>query len=469
MKTALRATAILSGSSLLRILIGAVSAKGWALIVGPIGVGVLGLVQSLVSTIGLVAGLGISTVLVRLVSEARARGDDREVGALWRGATVLTWATGLVALAGCWIARSPLAEWTLGDSSAGGGVVLAGLAVLFTVGYDLEVGLLNSYSKIETIAKASILCSIVAVPVNLGVVAVLGVEGVPWAVATSSVVTWVISKVAVRVSMGPPPSTFAFDRIQSSVKSLLKFGLPYMASTSMGLGVQRALPILLVSFITVSELGIYRAAAIIVAQLGFLTTAMGQDYYPRVSAATPETLSSVIRDQIKIVTFIGAPTVVLVQTFSEVAIRVLFTPEFGQAADILRLQVPGFMLLVWSLPFSYSILGRQSRRAYLILEVSMGLVTLGAFGFFVLNLGLIGTGIAYTFSYFSYLIMSMLLHDLNILDIIDVEILIYSALVAISSYLIMVLSAGGGVSVGSVVVSAVVVTASVVGIKKRLA
>ena len=467
MRAALRATAILSGSSFLRILVGAVSAKGLALLVGPPGIGVLGLIQSFVSTASLVIGLGVSTVLVRLISDARGRGDGGAVAALWRAATVLTWAMGALGLIGCYVARDALAPIVLGPGAHGSSVVLAGVAVLFTVAYDLEIGLLNAFERIGPLAKASLLSSLASVPVTLGVVAVYGVDGVPWAVVASSAVTWAVSKGSVRRNL--TREVVPAGRFRAGLADLVRYGVPYMLSSSSSLGVQRALPIMLISLISVSELGIYRASAILVAQLGFITTAMGQDYYPRVSAASVEALASTIRNQIKIVTLIGSPIVILAQTFSGVAIRVLFSHEFAPAADILRLQLPGFMLMAWSLPFSFAVLGRQSRTDYLRLELSMGVVTVGVFVFFVGRLGLLGTGVAYSVSYLVYVFLAVSIHNMPLAAVVDREVVLHGLLFIASSAAVILLSNGPAVSVPAVVISAVVASVSLVTVWRQSA
>ena len=57
MKSIVRATASISGSSVSRILTGLVTAKFLAVLLGPVGYGLMGVLQSLVSLIGIVAGL----------------------------------------------------------------------------------------------------------------------------------------------------------------------------------------------------------------------------------------------------------------------------------------------------------------------------------------------------------------------------------------------------------------------------
>src|SRR2546426_9836309 len=72
-KSILGATALLGGSSVVSILVGLVSVKVWAVLLGPSGLGLLGLLQSFLDLAVLVAGMGIGAGLVRSGANALAR------------------------------------------------------------------------------------------------------------------------------------------------------------------------------------------------------------------------------------------------------------------------------------------------------------------------------------------------------------------------------------------------------------
>src|ERR1700686_2602633 len=76
MRSALRNTAILSGSSITTIVLGLASSKVFALLLGPSGVGFVGLLQSLLSVGVMVAAMGVGVGFVRGVAMARSQADD---------------------------------------------------------------------------------------------------------------------------------------------------------------------------------------------------------------------------------------------------------------------------------------------------------------------------------------------------------------------------------------------------------
>src|SRR2546421_7189606 len=115
MKSILKATAILSSGSLVSILVGLVSAKFSALLLGPSGVGYMGLLQSTLSLVVLVAGMGgISAGLVRAGARARAEENIRQEAALRSGAWMLCWCLGGLAVVLIFVLRGPLSRVMLG-------------------------------------------------------------------------------------------------------------------------------------------------------------------------------------------------------------------------------------------------------------------------------------------------------------------------------------------------------------------
>ena len=75
MKSSFRATALLSSSSIVSILVSLASAKVMALCIQPEGYGYYGLLQSFVAVASLLAGMGMATGLVRIGAGAVTRNE----------------------------------------------------------------------------------------------------------------------------------------------------------------------------------------------------------------------------------------------------------------------------------------------------------------------------------------------------------------------------------------------------------
>ncbi len=94
MKSILKATTVLSSVWAVSILTGLVSAKVNAMLLGPAGIGYLGLLQGLLILSAIIAGMGVGASIVRAIAKALAEDDERQVAALRGGAWLLCWGGG---------------------------------------------------------------------------------------------------------------------------------------------------------------------------------------------------------------------------------------------------------------------------------------------------------------------------------------------------------------------------------------
>ena len=72
---------MIGGSQVINVVLAIVRTKGLAVLLGPSGVGLIGLYQGITSMVGTLAGMGIGNSGVRQIAEAAASGDnlqDRE-------------------------------------------------------------------------------------------------------------------------------------------------------------------------------------------------------------------------------------------------------------------------------------------------------------------------------------------------------------------------------------------------------
>lgn len=409
MKAQLRATAILASSSAVTVVVGLVSSKAWALLVGPEGVGLFGLMQSLVGIGGIVFGLGIGTGLVRLGAHAIGQQEHSRVEAL-RGATIrLSLILGVAAAGSFWLLRKPLSREVLGGSEYGGDVAVVGLAVCLTLVWTARVSILNAYRKVRELAWFGVAHSVLGSAAGLAVLWAWRERGVAAAVLATAATGVAISYVMVRRAGEDQPRAVPTraERL-TAMRDLVRFGVPYSASSLVGYGVSLSIPIVLVlvQLLTTEEVGYFRAALTLSAgYFGFLLAAMAKDYYPRLSAASADAAEMVelVNQQIRLVTLIGAPIIVAGQLLSSVVVPLLYSREFLPAAAILEWQLTAQLFVLWSWALGFVLLARGRSGSFLLSETIGGALLVGSTCLGVLRYGLPGAGIGYFFAYVCYL------------------------------------------------------------------
>lgn len=410
MKALLRATALLSTASFATILISLVTSKANAVLIGPDGVGLNGLIQSLLGLSTLVAGLGISTGLVREVSAALARDDLERVAALKRAAHLVTRVSGAIAALLLLLFRAQTRSWFLGTyATAWYDLVFIGLALLLTLSVAVDNAFLNGYQRIGALTRVAIVNSASGAVVTISLVFCLRLRGVAPALFAVAAVNWLLTRRIVRSEIGDALPTVSGAAVRADVRRLLRFGIPITASSLLGSGIQLGLPLLVLRLLDRESVGYYRAAsAISVSYLGFLISAMSQDYYPRLSGAPsdPATLRRLLNDQLQLVMLVGLPLVLALLLVSPQIIPIVSSKQFVPAIPLLQWQLVGDLLRLTSWTMAFMVLARCGSIAYFACEAFSGVSFLGFSYLGVRLFGLPGMGIAFFLSYLSYALVT---------------------------------------------------------------
>jgi PST family polysaccharide transporter len=405
MKSLFRATAILGSSSLVTIIVGLVTSKAYALLLGPNGLGLMGLLQSLVGLTGMIAGLGVGSGLIRIGANALARDAETEIAALRRAAWVLFAITAITGLCVLTLFRVPLSLYMLGTPDHAASVALLGIALVFSLAAGIQTSTLNAHQRLGALAKTAIINSIATACLSVFLVARLGEQGIAPSLIGGAVVNWVVSSLFLWREIPKSNARPTRTQITHAVRALVRFGLPFTASMVVGTGVQLLLPIIILHLLDQASVGFYRAAvAISVGYIGFLLTAMAQDYYPRVSAVSnePEALSRLINEQHRFVMLLGVPLILCAMASTPYLVPLIYSAQFQPAAVVLEWQLAGSIFKFSSWTMSYVILARSGSSAYFLIELVAGIASLCTAWLGVRWFGLAGLGIGFCVTYLIY-------------------------------------------------------------------
>jgi PST family polysaccharide transporter len=405
MKSIFRATAILSGGSVAAVLFRLVSAKVLASVLQPAGYGLYALLQSFVGLTSLVAGLGIAAGLVRQGASALAHDDELTISSLRRAAWILFCGLGTMALLVLVVLSRFLSRWALGSPDHSVMILLMGTALLFTVAGQIQSGTLNAYHRVAALAKCSVATGALAGGLSITCVLIWRLQGIVPAVIGGALAGWLVSGYLLRREVGPTRVHAERRDVQAMVWSLLRFGGPYTASVLVGTGVQVALPMIILHLLGTESVGYYRAAvAVSVGYLGFLTTAMGQDYYPRVAAVKDQAraLVQLINEQQRLVMLLAVPMTLGALALAPCLVPILYSHKFVPTVEILEWQLIGDLFKFSSMTMSWVILARCRSRVYFLVESIGGLASLATLWPAVRWLGLPGLGVSFLARYVIY-------------------------------------------------------------------
>lgn len=407
MRSIYRATAILSGSSIINIVVSLITAKVMALCLQPAGYGYYGLLQNFVVLTSLMAGVGMATGIVRLGAAAASQGDQLVIVALRRASWLIYAGMSVLAFLILAIFRARLSQWALGSETHANTIVILAVPMLLTVARNIQMGILNAYHDVKALAKCAIFCTVFGASTSIPLVLLWGVKGIVPAVVADGIVSCAVYRHFLRTSVDPVVMRPAFSETAKAAWSLLRFGGPFTASMLLGTGVQLALPMFVLHMLGADSVGYYRAAtAISVGYLGFLVTAMGQDYYPRASAVSsqPAVLVRLINEQHRLVMLVVVPMILGTLALVPYLVPLVYSVKFAHTAEILEWQLIGDLFKFSSWTMSYAILARCGSSKFFVTELISGVAMFGSTWLGVRWFGLPGLGMGFLAAYVIYYI-----------------------------------------------------------------
>lgn len=126
----LQSSAIVGGAQGINLLISMVRTKVIAMLLGPSGVGLIGIYQSLIELSGKLCGLGIRDSAVRQVAEADGSGQLERLGRTVGVLRVTCWITGIFGWLLTLALARPLSVWIFGNADRAVPIALLGGVLL---------------------------------------------------------------------------------------------------------------------------------------------------------------------------------------------------------------------------------------------------------------------------------------------------------------------------------------------------
>lgn len=377
-----------------------------AVLLGPAGVGLIGLYLNLVQTASTIAALGIGNVGTRQIATAHAQGGDIAVG---RTRRALFWGTlglSLIGAAMFWLLSGWIASVVLDDPSLSDEVAWLSLAVALTVAAGSQGALLTGLRRIGDLARINVGSGVIGAA--LGVLAVWqwGSDGLIVVVLVAPLTAFLLGHLYVS-RLGPaagPPA--ALPELAAEWQVMVRLGFAFMVSGLVTILGHLAARTMVQRELGIDALGHFQAAWVIgMTYLGFVLGAMGTDYYPRLTAAISdrETATRLVNEQTEVALLLCGPALLAMLGLAPWVIRLLYSAEFGPAVEVLRWQLLGDILKVMSWPLGFVLLAAGAGKTFVVTEsLGIGVFVAGVFvGLPVI--GVTATGVAFLALYVLYL------------------------------------------------------------------
>lgn len=401
-----RSTSIIGGASVLNIIASLVRAKFSAVILGPSGVGLVGLLFNLLSTSSAIAGLGFGNVGTRQIAEAVGRENPVAISAARRALAIGTFSLAVVGGAIFWFLRGLLAKYVLGDVGLAGFVGWLALALALTVASASQSALLNGFRRIGDLARVSVISSAVATVIGVGALLIFGSRGLVAYVLITPIASFAVGCLYVARLPKIAADRTPLAELVGQWRALIRLGTTFTLAGLAGGGAQLIVRSLIGRQLGLDALGQFQAAfTISMTYVSLVLGAMGTDYYPRLTAAIrdPGAANRIVNEQTEVALLLASPILLAVMGLAPWIMQVLYSGRFSGAAAVLQWQILGDVLKIVSWPLGFVILAAGAGTTFLVSEIIAGAVFPLATWWLLPLVGAQASGISFMIMYMVYL------------------------------------------------------------------
>ncbi|MFC2089134.1 O-antigen translocase [Bacteroidota bacterium] len=435
-------TSILGGVQVIHIIVKIIQSKIIAVLLGPAGMGIISLLNSNLQFIGQLTNFGLNTSAVKNVSEANGTGNSNRVAVIVSVLRRWVWITGLLGTLFGIILSPWLSEFAFGNREYTMAFIWISISLLFNQLSSGQIVLLQGLRKIKYLANANLSGSFLGLFVSVPLYFIWGIDGIVPAIIATSLAnllrSWYFArKVNIEKVKVSRKSTFLEG------KEMLTMGFMLSLSGLMTTGAGYLIYIYISNTGGVDQVGLYSAGfAIINTYFGMIFSAMGTDYFPRLSevAANNNRARKTINQQAEVTLLIIAPILILFMVFINWAIIILFSSKFIEINEMIKWAALAMFFKASSWTMGFLLIAKGASRLFFKKELAISIITLGLniAGYHYLKLD--GLGISFLIAYVINFIILLFMVNKNYefrFEKAFRKIFLIQFIIGISSFLIM--------------------------------
>jgi O-antigen/teichoic acid export membrane protein len=407
----MKATSIFGGVQVFNIIIGIIRSKFIAVLLGPMGMGISGLLTTTTGFIASLTNFGLATSAVKDISEAYSSGNEIRVATIAKVFRRLVWITGLLGTALTAFLAPWLSQLTFGNKDYTFAFIWISITLLLNQISAGQGVLLRGMRQIRYMAQSGMIGSSIGLFTTIPFYYFYGIKGIVPAIiiaaVTSLLLTWYFAN-----KLDIKPIYVSKAHTIAEGKGMLKMGFMISLSGLITLGASYIVRIYISNTGGIDQVGLYNAGfAIINTYVGLVFTAMSTDYYPRLSAVahSNELSRHIINQQAEIALLILAPIIIVFLVFIKWVVIILYSSKFIPINDMILYAALGmfFKAATWAIGIIF--LSKGASKVFFWSEILSNsyLLLFNVLGY--KYLGLTGMGISFLLSYLFSLIQVFLI------------------------------------------------------------
>ncbi len=255
-----------------------------ARMLGKIGVGELGIIQSTVGILSAFAGLGMGVTATKFIAEYRDT-DPEQAGSMLGISAIAAWSSGAVMTIAMMILAPWFAEHTIAAPQLAGLIRIGSVLLLLGSINGAQTGALAGFEAFKSIARINLVCGLLTFPLMVGGAWGFGLTGAVWGLVGSMALNCIFSHLALRREAATAGIPMIAKMRPQQWGVLWRFSLPSVLGNVIFGPVNWACCALLVNQPNgYAEMGVFNVAMSWFNAVSFLPSVLGQVILPLLSS-----------------------------------------------------------------------------------------------------------------------------------------------------------------------------------------
>lgn len=383
------------------IIIGIIRSKLVAILLGPTGMGIMGLFNSTIDLIKSVSNMGLQTSAVRDVSLASDTNNISKIALVSKVLSRMVWCTGILGTLLMLIFAPQLSNFSFNSQQYVPQIRILSVVILLS---QLTIGktvLLQGMRQLKSLAFSSVIGSLLGLLLTIPLYYFYGEAGIVPSIIINAFIVYFISLYFTR-QIHIPSSSITWKKSFINGKEMIKMGALINLTGLMDVSVAYITKNFIQLWGTVIEVGLYTAGfAIVQAYMGLIFNSIGTDYYPRliVASADKERCIEMVNKQFELMILILTPLVILFIICSKLLLYILYSSEFLSIHLMIGWTAFGMIFRAYSWCPGFMYLAKNDSKLYFIIYIFTIITNLIGYLGLYYWIGLVGIGIAFTVMY----------------------------------------------------------------------
>lgn len=400
----LKSIGLFGGVKFFQILIRIIRNKFVAVLLGPAGMGISGLITSTTNMINSMTGLGLHTSSVRDIAKATQSKDEEKIGTIVTVLRYIVIATGLLGMLITFLMAPILSQWAFGNEDFTISFRLVSVILFMDQLCVGQTALMQGTFHYKYMARASIFGSLIGLVITVPLYYIWNINAiVPVIIITSLlhlVLSWFYSN-----KIHYKKIQLSFKEVWKYGKGMITLGLAIALTGVIGNGKTYLLRTFISKYGNIADVGLFTAGMAIATQyVDIILQSMASDYSPRLAAISDnnklfvETINRQLKLMVTIVTPLLIPFIVFIKQFT----ILLYSDKFLAIGGMIEWMMFGMFFRAVSWCYSYSIVAQGKSKLFFWNELLTAIISLVLFMVGYRMASFTGMGIAFCLVYLLY-------------------------------------------------------------------